>query len=99
MVDREAASVKIADIPCISIARLLDLRAFLDSGLASRCGEQIPKGGFDGESVDKSAEGFVRPVAAESEAWSNRAGEGAEAGSVAVDGGDGEDGKPAGGGR
>jgi Family of unknown function (DUF5372) len=40
MVDCEAASVKIVDVPCISIARLLDLRAFLDSGLASRRGEQ-----------------------------------------------------------
>jgi hypothetical protein len=44
MVDREAASVKIVDIPCISIARLLDLRAFIDSGLAFHSGEQIPKG-------------------------------------------------------
>jgi hypothetical protein len=99
MVDREAASVKIVDIPCISIARLLDLRAFIDSGLAFHSGEQIPKGGFDGESVDKNAEGFVRRAADGPEAWSNRAGEGAEAGSVAVDGGDGEDGKPVGDGQ
>ena len=42
------------------IERLLDLRTFIDSGLAFHSGEQIPKGGFDGESVDKNAEGFVR---------------------------------------
>lgn len=99
MVDREGASVKIVDIPCISIARLLDLRAFIDSGLAFHSGEQIPKGGFDGESVDKNAAGFVRRAPDGPEAWSNRAGEGAEAGSVAVDGGDGEDGRPVGDGQ
>jgi hypothetical protein len=44
MIDLEAASVKIVDIPCISIARLLDLRAFLDSGLAFCSGERIPEG-------------------------------------------------------
>jgi DNA topoisomerase-3 len=41
MIDPQAASVKIVDIPCNSIARLLDLRAFLDSALAFSHGEQI----------------------------------------------------------
>jgi hypothetical protein len=56
MLDAEAASVKIVDIPRISIARLLDLRAFLDSGLAFHSGEQIPDGGFDGESLERRTE-------------------------------------------
>ncbi|MCU4161934.1 Y4bD/Y4pK family protein [Acidiphilium sp. AL] len=47
MIDPKAASVKIVDTPCISIARLLDLRAFLDSGLAFHLGEQLPEGGFE----------------------------------------------------
>ena len=34
MIDPEAASVKIVDVPRLSVARLLDLRAFLDSGLS-----------------------------------------------------------------
>ena len=31
MVDPEAASIKIVDVPRLSVVRLLDLRAFLDS--------------------------------------------------------------------
>jgi hypothetical protein len=99
MLDAEAASVKIVDIPRISIARLLDLRAFLDSGLAFHSGEQIPDGGFDGESLDKSTEGFVRRDAAAPEAWSGGPSEGAQAPAIALDGGDGNGGRPAGSGR
>jgi hypothetical protein len=44
MVDPVAASVKIVDVPRLSVARLLDLRAFLDSGVASRLGGEIPEG-------------------------------------------------------
>jgi hypothetical protein len=98
MVDPAAASVKIIDTPCISIARLLDLRAFLDSGLAFRRGEQVPEGGSDGESWDEDSMGFVREAAAEHEARGDRAGEGNGAASVAADGGDNDFGKSAGGG-
>jgi hypothetical protein len=38
MVDPEAALVKIVEVPRLSIARLLDLRAFLDSVIACRSG-------------------------------------------------------------
>ena len=99
MIDPEAASVKIVGIPCISIARLRDPRAFLDSGLAFGSGEQIPEGGFDGEPRDKSARGFVRRPAAGPEAGSDGAGEAAGAASIAVDGSDCNDGSAAGGGR
>jgi hypothetical protein len=62
MINPEASSVKIVDVPCISIARLLNLRAFLESGLAFGPNEHIPKGGFDDERRDSSARGFVRRV-------------------------------------
>src|SRR5262249_14249979 len=99
MVDREAASVKIVDTPCISIARLLDLLALLDSSLAFHSGERIANGGCDGESFDKSTEGLVQRATAEPEAWSGGARESARADLIALDGGDGNDGRSAGGGR
>jgi hypothetical protein len=99
MIDLEAASVKIVDIPCISIARLLDLRVFLDSGLAFCSGERIPEGGFDGEPRDNSARGFVRQSTAGPEAWSGGTGKASGAASIAVAGGDGDDGSAAEGGR
>jgi hypothetical protein len=55
MVDPEAASVKIVDVPCLSVARLLDLRAFLDSGSICGLGEEITKGDADGEALDERA--------------------------------------------
>jgi hypothetical protein len=42
MVDLEAASVKIVEAPRLSIARLLDMRAFMDSVLACDPGKEIP---------------------------------------------------------
>jgi hypothetical protein len=99
MVDPKAASVKIVDAPCISIVRLLDLRAFLDSGLAFHLGEQIPEGGSDGEALDEGSTGFVRRAGARHEAWGDRAGEGDGADSIAPDGGDGNLEKWAGDGR
>jgi hypothetical protein len=99
MIDPEAASVKIVDVPCISIARLLDLRAFLDSGLAFGPGERIPEGGFDGEPRDSSARRFVRRPTAGPEAWSDGAGKAAGAASIPADGRDCDDGSAAEGGR
>ena len=42
MTQAEAASVKIVDAPCLSLARLLELRAFVDSVLASQRGKRSP---------------------------------------------------------
>ena len=44
MADPEAASVKIVDAPCLSIARLLDLRAFLDFWPSLRPEGRDPRG-------------------------------------------------------
>jgi hypothetical protein len=47
MVDPEAASVKIIEVPRLSVARLLDLRAFLDSVLlACGLGKEVPGEGL-----------------------------------------------------
>jgi hypothetical protein len=43
MVDPAAASFKIVDVPRLSVARLLDLRAFLDSGVASGLDCRLPQ--------------------------------------------------------
>ena len=60
-----AASVSVIDRPCLSLARLLELRAFVDSVLASCSGEAIPEqGGVDDEASNVSAAGFVRASAA-----------------------------------
>jgi hypothetical protein len=48
MVDPEAASVKVVEIPRISIARLLDLRAFVDSVLAYGLEKELLGGEADG---------------------------------------------------
>lgn len=74
MIDLEAASVKIVDISCISIARLLDLQVFLDSGIALSPGEHIPNGRFDAKSRHNSARGLVRPATTGPEARSDEAG-------------------------
>ena len=39
MVEPEAAQIRLTDTPRISISRLLDLRAFLDSALTSASGD------------------------------------------------------------
>jgi hypothetical protein len=46
MVDPEAASVKIVDVPRLPVSRLLHLRAFLDSALACGLGEESPREGL-----------------------------------------------------
>ena len=99
MADPEAASVKIVDAPCLSIARLLDLRAFLDSGLACDLGEEIPEEGADGEAWHEHTAGSVRGAAAKHEARGDGAGEGAGAAPSASNGGGGDLGRPAGGRR
>jgi hypothetical protein len=101
MVDREAASIKIVGLPCLPVARLLELRAFFDSGLASDVGEQIPEGGgVDGEALGEIAAGFVREEAATSDgARASQASEGVAAAPSAADGGDDDLGEPVGGER
>jgi hypothetical protein len=67
MTQDEASCVKIVDAPCLSLRRLLELRAFVDSVLASHAGggEEVPgKGGVDDEASDIPATGFVRDSAA-----------------------------------
>ena len=49
MVAAEAASVKIVDAPCLPVARLRDLRMFLDSVLACFPSGEISGGGADAE--------------------------------------------------
>jgi hypothetical protein len=99
MVDSEAASIKIVDLPCLPVARLLELRAFLDSGLASDVGEQIPEGGVDVEALGELAAGLVREAATSEGARASRASEGVAAAPSAPDGGDGDLGEPVGGER
>ncbi len=53
-----SASIKIIDVPCLSLGRLLELRAFLDLGLASAAGKEIPEGGVDGEAWDEYVNGI-----------------------------------------
>jgi hypothetical protein len=65
MTQEWASSVKIIDAPCLSLDRLLELRAFVDSVLASQEGEEAPgEGGADGDASYVSATGFVRASAA-----------------------------------
>src|SRR5207248_11069958 len=99
MVDPAAASVKIVDVPRLSVARLLDLRAFLDSGVASGLGEEIPEGGTDDKVLDGRATGPVRGAARGQRAWGKGAGEGVGAASIAPNGGDSDIGSSARGGR
>ena len=63
MVDPSAAAVKIVDVPRLSVARLLDLRAFLDSGVACGLGETVPEGGIDEEASHAGATGPFREAA------------------------------------
>lgn len=75
MIEPEAASAKIVDVPCLSIASLVGLRAFLDSRLAFTLGGRIPEGGADGEEVDGRTAGFVRGGAPKRSAGAGGAGE------------------------
>jgi hypothetical protein len=63
MVDPGVASVKIVDIQRLSVARLLDLRAFLDSGVACDLGETLPERGTDDEALGEGATGSFREAA------------------------------------
>ena len=87
-----AASVSIVDTPCLSLARLLELRAFVDSVLASCSVEAIPEqGGVDGKASDVPAAGSVRASAAADRA---RPGGANEVGGAAESAGDGGHGCP-----
>ena len=88
MADPEAASVKIVDAPCLSIARLLDLRAFMDS-LACDLGEEIPRKALMAKRQQHTA-GSVRGAAAKHEARGDGAGEGAGAAQALANGGGGD---------
>jgi hypothetical protein len=63
MLEPEAATISVVAAPRLPVARLLELRAFLDSGLASdlRAG---PEGGADAKAIGEYAGGFVRTHAA-----------------------------------
>src|ERR1700758_5002822 len=89
MVDRSAAAVKIVDVPRLSIARLLDLRAFLDSGVACGLGETVPEGGIDEKASHAGATGPFREAARGQRTWSSAAGEGVGAAPTAPHRGDG----------
>jgi hypothetical protein len=59
MAELEAAQIQLTDTPRISISRLLDLRAFLDSALPSASGDSPCDGGFYNEAVRSDA---ARPI-------------------------------------
>jgi hypothetical protein len=65
MTQSDAAAVKVVEAPCISVAQLRALRAFLDSILASPAGNAVPGGGgANGDTSDPAAEGSFRALAA-----------------------------------
>jgi hypothetical protein len=99
MIDPAAASIKIVDVPCLSLARLVELRAFLDLGLASAVGNDTLKGGADGEARGEYASGSVRGAVRGHDACAGDADEGLAAAANAADGGDGDLGRSAGGER
>src|SRR4051795_9107888 len=76
MLDPQAAAIKIVEVPHLSIARLLDLRAFLDAVLASPPGQAILGGEADDQAWGECATGSVRGAVAGHEARRDRAGEG-----------------------
>jgi hypothetical protein len=93
MTQDEASCVKIVDAPCLSLRRLLELRAFVDSVLASHAGggEEVPgKGGVDDDASDIPATGFVRDSAAADGAGSGGADEVDRSAAGVADGGDGD---------
>jgi hypothetical protein len=88
MTQAEAASVKIVDIPCLSLTSILELRALIDSVLASRAGEMPPDhGGLDGDTSDLSTTRSIRGAASH-DAHSGRTDEVSALSAVAADGGD-----------
>jgi hypothetical protein len=65
MTQAEAGSVKIVDIPCLSLASILELRALIDSVLASQAGEMSPDhGGLERDASDLSTTGSIRGATA-----------------------------------
>ncbi len=72
----------------MSVARLVDLRAFLDSCLACTLGKDVPKGGAHGQAVDAQTTGSVRGTTAQRKAGPGRTDNGAGAVTGAFDGGD-----------
>jgi len=90
MTQAEAASVKIVDIPCLSLTSILELRALIDSVLASsQAGEMPPDhGGLDRDASDLSTTRFIRGAAASDDAHSGRTDEVGGSSAVAADGGD-----------
>ena len=99
MIDPEAASIKIVDVPCQSLARLVELRAFLDSGLGSGPGRDGPEGGGNGEASEQRATGSVRGAAAGRATGAGRTSEGLGAAPGASDRSDGDANGPDGDGR
>jgi hypothetical protein len=65
MTQADLATVKVVEVPCISVANLRALRAFLDLILASQVGNAVPgKGGANGDTLDvAAAEGSFRTFA------------------------------------
>ncbi len=89
MTQAEAASVKIVDIPCLSLTSILELRALIDSVLGSQAGEMPPDhGGLDRDASDLSTTRSIRGAAASDDAHSGRTDEVGRSSAVAVDGGD-----------
>lgn len=89
MTQAEAASVKIVDIPCLSLASILELRALIDSVLDSQAGEMPPDhGGLDRDASDLSTTRSIRGGAASDAAHSGRTDEVGGSSAVAADGGD-----------
>ena len=99
MIDPQAAPIKIVDVPCLSIPRLLELRAFLDSGLGSAPGREAPQGGTNGEALDQRAAGSGRGAAAGPAIGASRASEGLRAAAGASGRSDGDANEPDGDGR
>ena len=89
MTQAEAGSVKIVDIPCLSLTSILELRALIDSVLASQAGRMPPyHGGLERDASDLSTTGSLRGATAWDDTHSGRTGEVGRSSAVAADGGD-----------
>lgn len=89
MTQAEARSVKIVDIPCLSLKSILELRALIDSVLASQTGEMPPDhGGLDRDASDLSTTRSIRGATASYDTRSGTTGEVSRSSAVAADGGD-----------
>jgi hypothetical protein len=89
MTQAEAGSVKIVDIPCLSLTSILELRALVDSALASQAGEMPPDhGGLERDASNLSTTRSIRTATASDDTHSGRTGEVGGSSAVAADGGD-----------